>query len=78
MKLLHTFLDKIRPAFEEGGKLERFYPLYEATDTFLFTTDEVTTVEPHVRDSVDLKRIMMIVVYALTPCWPGSRCSTWP
>ena len=68
MKSLLKFLDKIRPAFEEGGKLERFYPLYEATDTFLFTTDEVTTVEPHVRDSVDLKRIMMIVVYALTPC----------
>lgn len=68
MKSLLKFLDKIRPAFEEGGKLERFYPLYEATDTFFFTTDEVTTVEPHVRDSVDLKRIMMIVVYALTPC----------
>jgi Na+-transporting NADH:ubiquinone oxidoreductase subunit B len=68
MKSLLKFLDKIRPAFEEGGKLERFYPLYEATDTFLFTTDEVTTVEPHVRDSMDLKRIMMIVVYALTPC----------
>jgi Na+-transporting NADH:ubiquinone oxidoreductase subunit B len=68
MKSLLKFLEKIRPAFEEGGKLERFYPLYEATDTFLFTTDEVTTVEPHVRDSMDLKRIMMIVVYAMTPC----------
>jgi Na+-transporting NADH:ubiquinone oxidoreductase subunit B len=68
MKPLLQFLDKIRPAFEEGGKLERFYPLFEATDTFLYTTDEVTTVEPHVRDSMDLKRIMMIVVYALTPC----------
>jgi len=68
MKSLLKFLEKIRPAFEEGGKLERFYPLYEATDTFLFTTDEVTTVEPHVRDSMDLKRIMMVVVYAMTPC----------
>ena len=68
MKSLLKFLEKIRPAFEEGGKLERFYPLYEATDTFLFTTDEVTTVQPHVRDSMDLKRIMMIVVYAMTPC----------
>jgi Na+-transporting NADH:ubiquinone oxidoreductase subunit B len=61
-------LDKIRPAFEPGGKLEKFYPLFEATDTFLYTTDEVTTVGPHVRDSMDLKRIMTIVVYALTPC----------
>jgi Na+-transporting NADH:ubiquinone oxidoreductase subunit B len=61
-------LDKIRPAFEPGGKLEKFYPLFEATDTFLYTTDEVTTVGPHVRDSMDLKRIMTLVVYALTPC----------
>jgi Na+-transporting NADH:ubiquinone oxidoreductase subunit B len=68
MKPLRQFLDKIRPAFEEGGKLERLYPLFEATDTFLYTTDEVTTVEPHVRDSMDLKRIMTIVVYALLPC----------
>jgi Na+-transporting NADH:ubiquinone oxidoreductase subunit B len=68
MKPIRQLLDKIRPAFEEGGKLERLYPLFEATDTFLYTTDKVTTVEPHVRDSVDLKRIMMIVVYALIPC----------
>ena len=68
MKPIRQFLDKIRPAFEEGGKLERLYPLFEATDTFLYTTDDVTTVEPHVRDSMDLKRIMMLVVYAMTPC----------
>ena len=68
MKSIRKFLDKIRPAFEEGGKLERLYPLFEATDTFLYTPDRVTTVEPHVRDSMDLKRIMTIVVYALIPC----------
>ncbi|MDJ0829272.1 MAG: NADH:ubiquinone reductase (Na(+)-transporting) subunit B [Desulfobacterales bacterium] len=68
MKSLRQFMDKIRPAFEEGGKLERLYPLFEATDTFLYSTDEVTTVEPHVRDSMDLKRIMTLVVYALMPC----------
>ncbi|MDJ0810375.1 MAG: NADH:ubiquinone reductase (Na(+)-transporting) subunit B [Desulfobacterales bacterium] len=68
MKPLRKFLDKIEPAFEEGGKLERLYPLYEATDTFLFTTDDVTKVEPHVRDSMDVKRIMTLVVYALVPC----------
>jgi Na+-transporting NADH:ubiquinone oxidoreductase subunit B len=68
MKPIRQFLDKIRPAFEEGGKLERLYPLFEATDTFLYTPDRVTTVEPHVRDSMDLKRIMTIVVYALIPC----------
>ena len=68
MKPIRKFLDKIRPAFEEGGKLERLYPLFEAADTFLYTPDRVTTVEPHVRDSMDLKRIMTIVVYALIPC----------
>ena len=68
MKPILLLLDKIRPAFEPGGKLEKLYPLFEATDTFLYTTDEVTTVGPHVRDSMDLKRIMTIVVYALTPC----------
>ncbi len=68
MKALRQFLDKIEPAFERGGKLERFYPLYEATDTFLFTTADVNTADPHVRDSVDVKRIMTLVVYALLPC----------
>ncbi|MDJ0829158.1 MAG: NADH:ubiquinone reductase (Na(+)-transporting) subunit B [Desulfobacterales bacterium] len=68
MKSLRQVMDKIRPAFEEGGKLERLYPLFEATDTFLYSTDEVTTVEPHVRDSMDLKRVMTLVVYALVPC----------
>ena len=68
MKPILSLLDKVRPAFEEGGKLERLYPLFEATDTFLYSTDEVTTVEPHVRDSMDVKRIMTLVVYALVPC----------
>ena len=68
MKPFLYLLDKARPAFEEGGKLERLYPLFEATDTFLYSTDEVTASDPHVRDSVDVKRIMTLVVYALLPC----------
>ncbi len=68
MKSLRQFLDKVRPSFERGGRFEKFYPLFEATDTFLYTTDEVTAGQPHVRDSMDLKRIMTIVVWALTPC----------
>ena len=40
-----------------GGKLEKLYPLFEATDTFLYTTDEVTTVGPHVRDSNNVPAI---------------------
>jgi Na+-transporting NADH:ubiquinone oxidoreductase subunit B len=68
MKPLRKFLDKIRPLFEKGGKFEKYYPLFEATDTFFYTPDEVTTTAPHVRDSLDLKRMMTVVVWALTPC----------
>jgi Na+-transporting NADH:ubiquinone oxidoreductase subunit B len=68
MKPLRKFLDKIRPLFEKGGKFEKYYPLFEATDTFFYTPDEVTTTAPHVRDSLDLKRMMVVVVWALTPC----------
>ena len=42
MKPLRKFLDQIKPLFERGGKFEKYYPLYEATDTFLYTPGEVT------------------------------------
>ena len=61
-------MDKQAPLFEKGGKLERLYPLWEANDTFLFTPGSVTKDASHVRDGVDLKRIMITVVVALTPC----------
>ena len=62
-------LDKVAPNFEEGGKLERFHPIFEATDTILFSTDERTHSGPHIRDSVDIKRVMILVVIALIPCY---------
>lgn len=68
MKPLRKFLDQIKPLFEKGGKLEKYYYVYDATDTFLYTPDEVTTTAPHVRDSLDLKRMMIMVVWALAPC----------
>jgi Na+-transporting NADH:ubiquinone oxidoreductase subunit B len=68
MKFLRQSLDRIQRPFEEGGKLEKLYPLYEATDTFLYTSDEVTTCDSHIRDSLDLKRMMLWVVWALVPC----------
>ncbi len=68
MKFIRTLLDKQRPLFEKGGKLKRLYPLYEANDTFLFTPGTVTKGAAHVRDAVDLKRIMITVVIALLPC----------
>lgn len=68
MKALEHFLDSKKHLFEKGGKLERFYPAFEAADTFLFTPDAVTRSDAHVRDSNDLKRTMMMVVYAMIPC----------
>ena len=67
MKFLRTLMDKQAPLFEKGGKLEFFYPLYEAIDTFNFTPGKVTSGAPHVRDALDLKRLMMTVVIALFP-----------
>jgi Na+-transporting NADH:ubiquinone oxidoreductase subunit B len=68
MKLLRNMLDKLEPTFKEGGKLEKLYPLYEALDTFFYTPGETTKSAAHVRDSLDLKRMMVLVVVALTPC----------
>jgi Na+-transporting NADH:ubiquinone oxidoreductase subunit B len=68
MKPLRGFLDKVQPLFEKGGKLEKLYPLYEAADTFLYTPGEVTKGPSHVRDGIDLKRMMTTVVVALLPC----------
>jgi Na+-transporting NADH:ubiquinone oxidoreductase subunit B len=68
MRPLRRLLDKLRPRFEKGGKHERLFPLYEAVDTFLYTPGEVTKRASHVRDSLDLKRMMITVVVALIPC----------
>lgn len=68
MKFLRNILDKIEPLFTKGGKLESLYPLYEAGDTFLYTPNEKTKNAPFVRDNIDLKRTMILVVLALLPC----------
>jgi len=54
--------------FKEGGKFEKLYPLFEAQDTFLLTPPDTTKGPTHVRDAVDLKRVMFTVVVALLPC----------
>ncbi len=68
MRWLRKLLDSKAPLFEDGGKLEKFYPLYEAADTFFYTPGEVTRNASHVRDALDLKRMMTMVVVALIPC----------
>ncbi|MDP7062544.1 MAG: NADH:ubiquinone reductase (Na(+)-transporting) subunit B [Planctomycetota bacterium] len=68
MKFLRKKLDAVAPLFEKGGKLEKWYPLYEAGDSFLYTPGHRTHSGPHVRDVLDLKRMMTMVVIALMPC----------
>lgn len=68
MKAIRNALDKAAPLFEKGGKLEQLYPLYEAQDTILFTPSDVTQGGSHARDGLDLKRMMISVVVALSPC----------
>jgi len=65
---LRNFLVDVRPNFIKGGRFESFYALYEAVDGFLFTPSEVARTSPHVRDGIDLKRLMVYVVIAVTPC----------
>ncbi|HMP80633.1 MAG TPA: NADH:ubiquinone reductase (Na(+)-transporting) subunit B [Pirellulaceae bacterium] len=66
--MLRKLLDRVAPLFHKGGKYERLYPLYEAKDTFLYTTGEVTHGKTHVRDAIDTKRMMSMVIVALIPC----------
>jgi len=68
MRWLRQQLDRIAPTFEKGGKLHRWHPLWEAMDTFFYAPASVTTTGAHVRDAIDLKRMMMTVVIAALPC----------
>ncbi|MEP7110427.1 MAG: NADH:ubiquinone reductase (Na(+)-transporting) subunit B [Ferruginibacter sp.] len=69
MKSIRKLLNKIKPNFEKGGKLERFYPAFNAFETFLFVPDHTTASKgSHVRDAIDLKRTMILVVLSLVPC----------
>lgn len=67
MQFLKNLLHKNESMFLKGGKFERFYPLYEATESFMFTPRNVTQTKVHVRDSLDSKRMMSTVIIALLP-----------
>lgn len=72
MQGLRTFLDKIEPDFEPGGKYARWYSIYEAVDTIFYTPGKVTSGASHVRDSVEVKRIMTTVwLCAFLPMFAG-------
>ena len=68
MDLLRTALDKIGEKFNKGEKYAPLHALYEAPDTILYTPKDVTSGASHVRDGIDLKRMMITVVLALMPC----------
>ncbi|MCF8369393.1 MAG: NADH:ubiquinone reductase (Na(+)-transporting) subunit B [Bacteroidales bacterium] len=67
MKALRNYLDKIKPQFEKGGKLEKLHSTFDAFETFLFVPDKVTFKGSHIRDSLDMKRTMIVVVLAVVP-----------
>ncbi|MBQ6879800.1 MAG: NADH:ubiquinone reductase (Na(+)-transporting) subunit B [Bacteroidales bacterium] len=67
MNGLRNFVDKIKPTFEKGGKLGFLHSTFDAFETFLFVPNTVTRRGAHVRDCVDLKRVMIMVVIALIP-----------
>ncbi|HPT14758.1 MAG TPA: RnfABCDGE type electron transport complex subunit D, partial [Bacteroidales bacterium] len=67
MKALRNYLDKIKPRFREGGKLEKFHSTFDAFETFLFVPDKTTFKGSHIRDHIDLKRTMTVVILALVP-----------
>ncbi len=69
---LRDLLDRMEPSFHPGGKYEKFYALYEAVDTIFYTPGKVTASASHVRDAVDLKRIMTTVwLCAWIPMFAG-------
>ena len=67
MARLRRFLDRIEPSFQKGGPYEKYFALYEMIDTFIYTPSDVTRGSPHVRDGIDLKRLMSYVVVATIP-----------
>jgi len=68
MKGLRNILDRLEPLFTKGGRFERYHAIFEMVDTLLYSPPDVTRGSPHVRDAIDLKRVMTVVVIAVTPC----------
>ncbi|GAB3010723.1 NADH:ubiquinone reductase (Na(+)-transporting) subunit B [uncultured Cyclobacterium sp.] len=69
MKFLRDLLDKQKPLFQKGGKLENLYYLYEAGETFMFSPNHTAATKgAQVKDAIDLKRMMITVVIAMIPC----------
>lgn len=68
MKLLIDLFDRLRPHFKAPGKLALLKPVFEASENFFFSCGKATSVAPHIRDPLDVKRFMSMVIVALAPC----------
>ncbi len=64
---LRKIIDKVKPQFEKGRRFEKFHSAFDAIETLLFVPDRVTTSGSHIRDAIDMKRTMIIVVIAMIP-----------
>ncbi len=67
MKPIQRVIDSVKPHFKKGGKLEKFHPAFDALETFLFVPGHTTEQGVHIRDAMDLKRTMFLVIVALIP-----------
>ncbi len=67
MRSLRRFLDNIKPQFEKGGKYEKLQSTFDAFETFLFVPSHTTKSGSHIRDNIDMKRTMSVVVIAMIP-----------
>jgi Na+-transporting NADH:ubiquinone oxidoreductase subunit B len=68
VKALRNLVDGLKPAFSKGGKLEKLHWVFDGFETFLFTPGHATERGAHIRDGIDLKRTMSIVITAMLPC----------
>lgn len=67
MKFLKNIIESVKPHFEQGGKLSKFWVVFDSLETFAFTPGHVTHNGSHIRDGIDLKRTMFTVIVALIP-----------
>lgn len=75
-KKLRQLVDRVKPQFEKGGKLAKLHSTFDAFETFLFVPDRVTKSGAHIRDSIDMKRTMIVVVLALLPAFVFGMLNT--
>ncbi|NIN34817.1 MAG: NADH:ubiquinone reductase (Na(+)-transporting) subunit B [Gammaproteobacteria bacterium] len=68
MNFMRNYLDRIKPYFEKNGRFEKYTAIYNMADTFFYAPPTVTRKPPHVRDAIDLKRVMALIILAVTPC----------